>query len=243
MKLAAIYSVWDGTELLKGSMNCLKDHVDLFIIVYQDVSNFGEHYDPLPDMDLAGFNHLLVKFDPEIGNGFLNETKKRNLGLHAAQELACSHFLFVDCDEYYDDFGKGKELYQQSGKTGTVCKMYTYFNRPTWRFENPDNYYVPFIHRIDTGIVAGNYRSYPFYCDPTRKINTTDVIEIPFMMHHFSYVRSDINRKVRNSSAKRNIERSQILRDYNSPDLKPNFHVIDFRQKLIEVENIFGITV
>jgi hypothetical protein len=41
MKLAAIYNAWDGVELLKGSMNCLKDGVDIFIVIYQDVSNYG----------------------------------------------------------------------------------------------------------------------------------------------------------------------------------------------------------
>ena len=47
MKLAAIYNVWDGVELLRGSMESVKDGVDLFIIVYQNVSNIGEVFHPL----------------------------------------------------------------------------------------------------------------------------------------------------------------------------------------------------
>jgi hypothetical protein len=70
LKLSVIYNVFDGVELLRGSMLCMKDHVDLFIIVYQDVSNFGEQYNPLPDMDLSGFSNVtLVKYDPVVGAG------------------------------------------------------------------------------------------------------------------------------------------------------------------------------
>ncbi len=48
MKLAAIYNVWDGVELLKHSIASIKQDVDLIIIVYQDISNFGEEFNPLP---------------------------------------------------------------------------------------------------------------------------------------------------------------------------------------------------
>jgi len=64
MKLAAIYNLWDGEELLLGSMKCLKDHVDLFIIVWQEVSNFGEPHNPLDNLNFAGFPIALVKYNP-----------------------------------------------------------------------------------------------------------------------------------------------------------------------------------
>jgi len=51
MKLAAIYNVWDGVELLHGSIECIKDHVNQIIIVWQNVSNIGEIYDPMPEME------------------------------------------------------------------------------------------------------------------------------------------------------------------------------------------------
>jgi len=65
--LAAIYNVWDGIELLRGSMLQLKGHVDYFIIVYQTTSNFGEQYNPLPDIDITGFDNVhLVCYNPEV---------------------------------------------------------------------------------------------------------------------------------------------------------------------------------
>jgi hypothetical protein len=239
VKLAAIYNVWDGDEHLKGSMECLKAHVDLFVIVYQHVSNFGEYYMPNFRQYSTEVETNYIKYDPKIGHGSLNEKAKRNKGIDYARDRGCTHFLTIDCDEYYEDFGACKKLYIDSGYEGSVCKMYTYFKRPTLRFENPDNYYVPFIHKLDKWIESGQ-PGYPFYVDPTRRINTDDVIELPIFMHHFSWVRNDIERKIRNSTAKKNIERSQLLQDYHS-DVKAGSFIVDYGQHLIEVENIFKI--
>lgn len=242
-KLAAIYNVWDGVELLRGSMMRMKDDVDIFIIVYQDVSNYGEEYDPSSEFSFSGFPCAFHKYTPFEENGFRNEINKRNIGLSIARELNCTHFLHIDCDEYYEDFGAAKaEYFEKNPEGGSVCKMFTYFKSPTLRFEHEDNYHVPFIHKLNPQTVAGHC-AYPFYVDPTRRINDNNVIELDVRMHHFSYVRKDIERKVRNSSAKRNIERSQLLQDYHSDQVKAGFYVKDFNQKLIEVPDQFNIQI
>ncbi len=242
-KLAAIYNVWDGVELLRGSMMSIKNEVDIFIIVYQKVSNFGEKYNPLPEMDLSGFKYLLVEYEPNSINGFQNEITKRNIGLECAKSLDCTHFMHVDCDEYYENFHIAKFEYLTKNEAGgSVCKIFTYFKSPTLRFKFPDNYYVPFIHKLNSYTAAGG-NTYPFYVDPTRRINEKNVIELEIKMHHFSYVRKDIDRKVRNSSAKANIERSQLLQDYRSPEIQAGSFVKDFKQNLIEVENQFNINI
>lgn len=240
MKLAAIYNVWDGVELLKGSMDCIKNDVDLFIIVYQTISNFGEEYNPFPEINISEYPHVLIEYVPQQFGGQFNETNKRNLGLKVAKEQNCTHFLFLDCDEYYSDFKTAKELYLESNHMGSVCMMYTYFKTPTLRLTTADNYYVPFIHMLKTDTAAGEC-NYPYYVDRTRKVNETNVCLLPIFMHHFSWVRIDIERKIRNSSAKRNIFRSQLLIDYNNPELKPGYYLQDYKQSLIEVDNIFQI--
>lgn len=244
MKLSVIYNVWCGVELLRGSMLCMKDEVDLFIIVYQDVSNFGEQYDPLPDMDLKGFNYVLVKYNPILdAGGFSNEKSKRNLGLDIARQHGCTHFLFADCDEYYTDFKQAKNEYINNGTRGSVCNIYTYFKKPTWRFQFEDNYYVPFIHELKHDTLAGS-GEYPYWVDPTRKVNETNVTLLKTHMHHYSWVRKDINRKCRNSTARKNIERGGILNEYNNPAVGPGTHITDiFNQTLIEVPNHFSINV
>lgn len=241
MKLAAIYNVWDGVELLRGSIDRMKDQVDIFIIVFQNVSNFGEHYAPLSDVDLEGINYVLKLYtpDPSLGGG-INETNKRNIGINAARNLGCTHFLNVDCDEYYENFDRAVQQYVESGSEGSVCRILTYFKYPTLRFEDFDNYFVPFIHKLGPETFAGQCK-YPYYVDPTRRINTKSVSLIEEPMHHFSYVRKNIERKCRNSSAKMNIEKSKLMVNYHNPEVGPGFFVEDFGQKLIDVPNLFNI--
>lgn len=245
-KLAAIYNCWDGIELLKYSINSIKKDVDLIVIVYQAKSNFGEVYDPIEEIRnaLPGDHPiaLIQRYEPEYIGGAVNEIKKRNLGLKLAFNESCTHFLHLDCDEIYEDFNKAKNLYLESGAEGSVCKLFTYFKLPTLRFETEDGYFVPFIHKLTENTRAGEMR-YPFYCDPTRNINCENVVELPVHMHHFSWVRKDIERKCRNSSARENIARGTMLQHFYNPDCGPGYYVPDYEKKLIEVENKFGIEI
>lgn len=247
MKLAAIYNVWDGEELLKGSMDCLKGHVDIFIIIWQDVSNYGEAYSPLQTIAELSTGYGLVcchKYTPVIQSlGTLNETLKRNIGINIAKEYGCTHFLNIDVDEYYEDFGSAKKAYEQSGMNGSVCKIFTYFKKPTLRFDTCDTYYVPFIHKLSPHTIAGpSMMRYPFYVDPTRQVNEDQVVMLDIYMHHFSWVRKDIDRKAKNSSASRNIKRTTLVDDYYSPSIIAGSVVKDYHgKKLIHVENQFNI--
>lgn len=250
MKLAAIYnSMGDSTELLPYSLDSIRGHVDEIIIVYQEVSNNGEYvpYEKLTNyfIETVFCNTVFtyVKYTPDLNISPLrNETQKRNLGLICARQSGCTHFLFMDNDELWDNFGNAKQQYIDSGVNGSVAHILTYFKKPTWRLKNYDNYYVPFIHVLKKDTEAG-VKNYPFYVDPTRRVNENDVFCIEIPMHHFSYIRKDIMLKIRNSSARANIENSKILSDYNNPNLGPGYYVTDFRQELIEVENVFKIEI
>lgn len=246
IRLAAIYNVWsDSVELLRGSLMCIKDHVDQVIIVYQTVSNFKEPGDPLPDImnaiKVISFDKVILhNYIPDftLGEGAVHEKLKRNIGLDIARNNYCTHFLHMDSDEYYQDFGAAKLQYLKSGCSGSAAQMWTYFKSPTLRFENHEGYYVPFIHVLRPDTVAGK-TSYPLYVDPTRRINDTNVTIIDEKMHHFSWVRKDINIKLRNSTAKDNIAKGTGIEDYNNPDLGAGSYVKDFQMKLVEVENLF----
>jgi hypothetical protein len=251
IRLAAIFNVWDGDELLAGAIKCVYDHVNEVIIVWQDVSNFGEKYMPreveiIISMQQKGVKGkiTLVKFDPrvEIG-GQMNERAKRNLGLDIARDKGCTHFIALDCDEYYEHFGTAKEMFLNSHHKGSVCKMRTYFKSPKFMFSEPENYYVPFIHELHQDTKSGS-SSYKFYVDPTRAINQDDIIELPIFMHHFSWVRKDIMRKARNSSANVNnrlLRNEQIFTDYNSPDLEEGYLLKNWNRTITVVEDKFGI--
>lgn len=244
MKLAAIYNVWDGEELLLKSMGQVKNHVDLFIIVWQDISNWGQYHNPISNIDFSLFsNVLLIKYAHDPGTLPVNaEKEKRNLGIQIALEHNCTHFLHMDCDEFYQDFESAKRQYIRSGKQGSVCRILTYFKSPILRLRGYDNYFVPFIHKLKINTLAGYY-SYPYYCDPTRRINTNNVCLINEPMHHFSWVRRNIERKANNSTARNNIKKSNLLNDYYSPETKEGSKLVDYQnQELIKVDDIFNLS-
>jgi len=249
MKLAAIYNVWDGVELLPGSMRCLKGSVDLFIIVYQTVSNYGEHFNPLTHPAISEVREEFDNIEITIYNppntkadfAAKNETAKRNKGINLARQHGCTHFILMDCDEYYENFSSLVKEYEKGGSAGSVCPIYTYFREPTLRFKELDNYYVPFIHRLDADTQTGFF-PYPHYVDPTRRINCKEEVKIlKKPMHHFSWVRHDINRKIQNSTARKNIVLSTLLEDYKRAE--PGLMVSHYNnQKLIRVGDIFNLT-
>jgi len=241
-QLAAIFNAFDGIELLRGSMSTVK--ADHFIIVWQDVSNFGEKYNPLPEIEEAikDFSNVhLIHYNPEVtkGNktGMINEARKRNLGIQKAIELDCSHFLVLDVDEYHPDFESSKQQYIESGMEGSVLPMWTYFKSPTLRLERPESYYVPFIHKLTKDSRVGNF-DYPYRVDHTRAVNTKKVALLDYYMHHYSWVRKDITLKARNSSAR---HLSQHLEDYQNA--KAGMYIGCYAQKLIEVENACNVEI
>lgn len=244
--LVAIYNIFDGIEMLPYSLESIHRNIDHVIIIFQQKSNFGEFKDTRSELYDVIKNYpsdfiSVYEYEPNISlGGTANETMKRNSGLKLARKKKFTHFFFVDCDEAYANFAKAKLQYIESCAEGSVCEMYTYFKRPTWRLQYIDNYYVPFIHQLHPHTVAGA-RNYKFYCDPTRSVNCESVTLIKERMHHFSWVRRDIEMKARNSSARDNIAASHLMNDYNALDVGPGYYVTDYRQELIEVENIFNI--
>jgi CRP-like cAMP-binding protein len=46
MKLGISYNLFDGEELLEGSIKQIRQHVDYVSVVYQTISNFGNTCSP-----------------------------------------------------------------------------------------------------------------------------------------------------------------------------------------------------
>jgi hypothetical protein len=242
MKLSAIFNVYDGEELLEGSIRQILPYVDEVIAVVQTISNWGERYyggaNEVDRLVNKGYINKVIEFEPQITNerlnGCYNETKKRSLGLEYARQKGHSHFLFMDCDEYYDSeqFEQAKNYIAEKDLHATCCHIQAYEKYPTLAKIETEGYYVPFIHKIQTTNKIG-FQKYPYYCDPTR---TTDhsyshlFKKEEVLMHHFTTIRTDIERKYRNSSAKINFQISEMLHSYaqiqekesNSLNLVPN---------------------
>jgi hypothetical protein len=211
MKLGAAYNVFDGIELLQGSIRSIRKHVDFVCVVMQEVSNFGNDLD---NKSIEILNNLIksnlidrwCNYGPYLNkSGAENEIFKRNIGLSICKENGCSHFLSLDADEYYlhAQFAKAKQAIIDNDYDTTACQMLTYYHDKDVIVWPPEQYYVPFIYKLDDRRFRQN-TTWPVAADPTRKLEFRKghLFERgKLQMHHFSYVRNNIRQKLENSSA------------------------------------------
>lgn len=222
MKLAAVFNVWGDQELLKHSIKHIRPLVDGVIVVYSTVSNFGEldpHFEFLEDT-------YYEKYTPDLDlKPSENEREKRNIGLDVAKELGYTHFLMMDADEFYlpKEFLKEKERFHvDPNLAGLVCRVKCFFAHPCLTI-GYDVTLVPFIHKITPNLQFEWNTKYPYAfegpkreirIDPTRQMNITEGVEwSDITMFHYSWIRDDYQKKIRNSTARENIERSTIVKD------------------------------
>lgn len=222
MKLAAIYNVFDGEEHLENSIRLIRDQCEYVIAVVQEVSNVGNNYEggfnEVVRLHNAGLIDLMVYYRPVLTmNATYNETRKRNIGIGHARIIGATHCILLDCDEYWQD---------GLGQPDEAHRLYTYFPNGL-RLEPPEEYYVPGILTIKPNLQVGNFNC-GYYCDPTRKPNYK-LTEGAKWMHHYSWVRNDLQRKIDNSSAAVNLQRHkdlikevQSVKDGSSLSIYPN---------------------
>jgi len=247
MKLAAIYNVWDDWDLLKLSYQNIRTMVDGVIIVYSVYSNYGEKSDY--NNGFYSDCHMILSDPIKSLSVRENETLKRNKGLDAAKKQGYTHFLMMDADEFYEPeaFLKEKERFKNPDLLGLVCGLKCYFMEPTLTV--PDKTLVPFIHKITPNLKFEWNVKYPFAfegvrreirIDPTRQMNISSGVEwSDITMHHMSWVRSDVRKKIRNSTARQNIEKSTIVRDY--VNAKEGYFCEFYRAKIESCENLFNL--
>lgn len=250
MKLAALYSVYNGLELLEKSIEQIYDHVFFVIICYQTTSNVGE-------VDLSVAEKLfplhknkvfLMKFEPDLSlSTKQNERNKHNLMLRATKLAGCTHFFMSACDHFYhtNEFLKSKKFCIKANTDVTYTKMYTYYKHPTWQLNPIEDYYMIFICKLypHTEFVSGKS---PLLVDPSLILNTCNNWKLlPLMMHHYSMIRQDIHSKFNNAAAGvrwTKEQRQRFLTEYENYNLAENKGIEYFKgRKVIEVPNYFGL--
>lgn len=257
MKLAAVYNTWGDWELLEVSVNNIAPMVDMVIVIHSLKSNYGET-DPRGDFGMWTLNSkwptnmLFVTHNPTGFTVMEKETNKRNYGLNLARDCGATHYLSCDADELYDpeEFKENILAFRKNDAlAGLVCKSRVYFSRPTLTI-GLDTTLVPFIHKITSTIRHEFNRNYPFAwegknirIDPTRSFNIDSGVEMsPIVLEHFSWVRKDLEaykRKIRNSTARANLERSNILQDLLTAKEGEMCHF--YGKRLVRVPNRFNI--
>lgn len=210
MRLAALFTVFNGLELLEKAIENILPQVDEVIIAYQEVSNKGNlSIDVYPAVKkyIGKAKFTVVKFQPVAGiNTKENERSKHNLLLEQAKKLHCTHFVFMATDHFYlpHEFAKAKAEVRHDV---TFTAMYTYYKHPTWQLTPIEEYYMPFICKLypDTKVVKCRSAFYPCRVDPALMINTCATYRILskelIMLHHYSMIRDDIRDKFANAAS------------------------------------------
>jgi len=265
MRLGVSYNIFDGEEMLVNSIKNLRPIVDHINVVYQDISNYNQKNDNIEEfvkrlldeklIDIAyryipKMEHINADGSVNWKNGQFNEIEKRNIGLNICRANLCNTMLTIDCDELYDhtQFEWAKKDFWDGGYDTSFSKMSTYYKKPTYQLNPKEEYYAPLFYKI-YGDTKFGYESdnYPVLIDPTRKVKAGyariyDREEIE--MHHFAYVRNNIETKVRNSSSQMDsYSQDEVIRHYNQFDDISKGALLLGNQTfgLIEVENKFNI--
>lgn len=252
MKLCSIINAWSDTvELLPYAIENHLKFCDGVIVVWSMTSNHGIVSSKMLEFVVTHpYQNVLFRQVEPIKKikPLMNETRKRNIGLDIARTEGYTHFFLADADELYipEQVFKDKRLFEEPEINGLVCRLMVYVGKPTLSCH--DTTLVPFIHKLRHSTMAGRFHNYPFtydkkrhcHIDPSRRINETrGIIMSSTLMHHYSYVRADINLKINNSTAKLRPRADAIKRDVERA--APGYVSEFYQRPLQEVENYFNI--
>jgi len=226
MKLGVIFNVFDGEELLEAAVNCIAGYSVFTVLLCQDVSNHGIENKAgsweCERLFLKGKADAVKTFTPDnLLSPSQNELNKRNSGLQELRKAGCTHFLMMDVDEFYSAWklAGAMAVIEKYDYDTTYCRMFTYYKFPTVQLTPIESYYVPFICRLtDTVQLGGPHVAGTPRVDPTRRVpagnfRIFDLDDIA--MNHMTFVRKDIEKKIRNSSAFKNrIEVNNIIKQH-----------------------------
>lgn len=257
MKLGVSYNIFDGEELLEGSIKSIRDSVDYISVVYQTESNFGnpcsEELLPLLNKLVSdGLVDEIFSYKPNIKwGGHRNEVTKRNIGLSLSEGVGCTHHMSMDSDEYYvkEQLDNLKTKMTEGDYDSSFCQMRTYFKDPKFEIRPMNEYYVSVIFKISPNNEFVIGKQSPVLVDPTRRMNSTTPLIMKredLEMYHMSYVRKNIKTKLENSSSKSAFTDVEgFLRMFNNYNVGDKFFTTHppGNETTILVENKFNITI
>eukprot|EP00669_Euglena_mutabilis_P003716 TRINITY_DN1472_c0_g1_i1.p1 TRINITY_DN1472_c0_g1~~TRINITY_DN1472_c0_g1_i1.p1 ORF type:complete len:309 (-),score=94.35 TRINITY_DN1472_c0_g1_i1:215-1108(-) len=196
----------------------------------------------------------------DIGDQFLNELTKREIGRQRCEGAGCTYFMSMDCDEFYlrDELRKVKSFMEDNPiYDGCACLMRYFYKSPRFELLPLDiRNHVPLMYKIRKGTRFLLAHPYPCLVDPTRALSGVQrfkIFERSFVqMYHYSFVRrpAGIVSKLRNVSNRANytMEETDFLKKFKQwhPDAKkrpPHPHPAFAQQftKSQVVDNWFNI--
>ena len=225
MKLGLAYNLFDGEELLEYSLKSIRKNVDYISVQYQDTSNHGEKasesiLELLTDLKNKKLIDEIYLYIPNVDllggeNASLNETEKRNIGLEMSRSNGCTHHMSIDTDEFYTDeqFNYLKKIMEDGDFGCSAVKHCQYYKDSIYMLRKKEEEYVTTIEKITDNTKYVYMVDYPVCVDPTRKTNNVNCRVFnrsEVEMHHMSFVRKDIRKKLLSSSSRRHFTIEQI---------------------------------
>lgn len=152
------------------------------------------------------------------------ETEKRNMMIDRLQEIGCSHDIIIDSDEFYDynQFKAAKKIFNDDETMEVVyCQYVNYYRDYRHYMKWPWDSFVPFIANIRFRFLY-EFGSFNKPSDPTRryfipfndKCNTYHIFNWETIhMHHLSWIRLEIEKKMESWSSKKYFENVKGLKD------------------------------
>ena len=138
-----------------------------------------------------------------IGTQFFHELSKRERGRLACVKAGCTHYLLMDCDEFYleEELRSAMAMISKRGYDSTACRMRLFLREPVYEYFPYDNFQVvPFICRCDSNsklALAAPFAA--MMADPTRRpepLGNFFFFERGLVeMYHYSFVRLDMRKK------------------------------------------------
>ena len=253
MKLIAIYSIFDGEELLEYSIKSIKNSVDYVYVIYQTTSNFGIFNNDLEkkifELKEKSLINEFYHYVPKLGNPLLDEVNKRNLGIEYAKKMNFTHFITIDCDEFYfqEQFDVAKEYIIKNDIDSSVCHIQNYHKKPEYKIiGKSEPFKVPFINKLNenTKLILGG-RYFTDMIDPTRITNTFNkniIFDESFiLMHHYTTIKKDIRRKYESWTCRLNYANLSVIDEKANKVL--NYDIEKDEPKCEIVNNYFNIKI
>jgi hypothetical protein len=189
MKYAALILAYNESTLLKACLKQFPPWVEKILVLVSQSPWKGFR---VPGAGVS-VDVCKAQTDPRIEWVTLNwrtEQEQRNWGL--GRLYGFDWVLILDADEYYtqSDWGKIRRLDNESDTVAITKTMKTYWKTPEWEFY-PEDSHKPVVAIRPNKATFFDKRDAPH--DHPR-------IELPIVLHHFSWVRTDeeVKQKIQN---------------------------------------------
>jgi hypothetical protein len=253
MKLGITYMVFDGEELLEFAVKSIRSEVDHISATYQTISYFGNKNNTnikqtMENLKSQGLIDELIYYTPKLSlPPKENELKLRNIGLEASKKAGCTHHISSDVDELYtaEQLAYAKKAMEEADYDFSIAPYLVYYKDPTFLITPRQKLVTTLIHPVRNSYEYT--KNFPFKIETTRrhtnfqKYREFTMEEI--LVHHMSYVRKDIRKKLDNSDNGRFYKIDKFVAAWENYKLGDRVCIVpDFlNRKTTKVENIFGI--